>query len=1194
MLNSYQANSRRRIPAGASLVIAWTTLMLFFGVGITVAQVLYGSLTGNVTDPSGAVVANAKVNALNVATGITHTTNTDSNGVYRVPDLQEGTYKVSISAQGFTTVVLENVGVLVNNVKRADAQLQVAQAQTVVEVNAAQETLQTDKADVHLDLTSTEISNLPITSSNAGRNFQSLLRVVPGFGLMTEQNSAAANPQRAQSTNVNGQSLQGINTRIDGVSDQYPWLPGNVAYVPPAEAIETVNVATNAYDAEQGMAGGAAVNVQIKTGTNQFHGEGFEFFTDQLLRARNYFQTDPVRFPRKAKNILNQFGGTFGGPIVKDKLFFFGDYQRTTQRGIGTPTETLPTAAERTGDFRNTGVIIYDPATGNASGAGRQEISCNGVLDVICPNRIDPAAAKLVSLMPALTSPNALTNNYVAAGNGLENLNTFDVKVNYNQSEKSALFARYSFDQAHIFDPPALGPLDGDATNGGQLGNADNRTQNVGVGGTYTFSPTLLFDWNIGFTRLRLGATAPDIGTPFGTATLGIPGTNGFGTTGDPTLYNGIPAFQTTSMANLGNTNTGNPFLFRDNQYVTGENLSWNHGKHAFRFGFEYDHTQMNHFQPQGADGTFTTARGAFAFNGNVTSVLNANNSFAPVNPENSFAQLLLGLPNRQGKATLSNNPVALRWTTWAWYARDQWQFNPKLTLTLGVRWEFYPFGYSDNGRGLPYFNPTNGNVYIGGAGGIPGDSTMDVGGGRFLPRVGLAYRLTEKTVVRAGYGISDDPNQWHFDRNAYPATITTDFGNTSGNVPVASLTGTNSTAASYGTLPVGLAPVLVAIPNTSSGVVPLPTGAGTRTFANPFRRGYIESYNFTLQREFTKSLTAEAGFVGALGVRPLTNVNLNASPICPASVVPYTAAACSAAGFGQLISTELGRSVADISALVPFKNNYYDSLQIKATQRLGGASFIGLSYTFSKAIDYSENEDLSGLFEHYPAYWNLNKALAAFDRTHNLQVFGLYELPFGRGKKWAQSGVGNALAGGWQVNYVVSRLSGTPFNLTGNAALLNPGQRGLNETVNLTGTYSVIGGNPWSGTGICPNTSCDYFNPAIFSQPTIATFGDVRRDTFRGPGIFTADMSVFRNFKITERFTFQFRTEIFGLTNTPRFSNPNGSCAGGAGASCLVTNSSGVVSNNFGSITSTLGTSGSGASTDGARQIWFAGKIIF
>ncbi|HWC17399.1 MAG TPA: TonB-dependent receptor, partial [Terriglobales bacterium] len=904
---------------------------------------------------------------------------------------------------------------------------------------------------------------------------------------------------------------------------------------------------------------------------------------NQNLRARNYFRTDLTRFPTKPKNIFHQYGGTFGGPIKKDKLFFFGDFQRTTQRNIGTATLSLPTATMRTGDFRGSGVTIYDPATGDASGNNRLPISCNGVQNVICANRIDPAAAKIVSSMPALTNPNALTNNLVTAANGLQNINTFDTKINYVMSERSMVFGRYSLSQAHIFDPPTFGAaLGGDAINGGQLGNADNRTQSAGLGGTYTFSPNLLADWNFGFTRLRLGATALDIGTAYGLDTLGISGTNGFGTTGDPSLYNGIPAMAINSVSNIGNPNTGNPFLFRDNQYVTGENLSWTRGKHALRFGFEYDHTQLNHFQPQGSDGNFTTARGSFNFNGNLTT----QTTGSPVAPGNGFAQFLLGLANRAGKATLSFNPVAMRWTTWAWYVRDQWQIVPNLTINAGVRWEYYPPGYGDNGHGLPLYNPTNNNIYIGGLGSVPMNSNLDAGSGQFLPRVGLAYRLRDKTVIRAGYGMSADPYTWHFLRNAYPGTITTDIGTSTGRIPVLSLTGTNATGGSYNTVPTGLASSIVPIPNVSSGVIPLPVGAGTRTFANPYRRGYINSFNLTVQNQFTNTLTAEVGYVGARAIRPPANVNLNGAAVCPAGL---SAAACRLAPYGEPLTIAFGHSVADVSSIVPFKNNYYDSLQTKMTQRLGGDSFIGVSYTYSKAIDYTENEDLSGLFEHNPLYWSLDKALAGFDRTHNLQVFGLYELPFGKGKRWGQSGVASWLAGGWQLNAVLSRLSGTPFNLTGSAGLLNPGTaRGLNETVNLVGSYHVIGGNPWSLAGTCPNTSCDYFDPSIFAQPTAGNFGNVHRNTFRGPGVFGIDASIFRDFKLTERFTFQFRTELFGLTNTPRFSNPNGACSSGAGAVCLLPN------NNFGSITSTLGTSGSGASTDGARQIWFAGKLVF
>jgi hypothetical protein len=367
-------------------IVTLAMAVCFLFAGVATAQVLYGALTGNVTDPSGASVGGAKVTALNINTGISNEATVNDDGVYRFQALLPGVYKVSIAAPNFATQVTESVHIIVNTVVRLDGALKLAQAKDTVTVTAEAPLLQADKADVHTDLTAKEIDSLPITSSVGGRNFQSLLRVVPGFGNLTEQNSAAGNPQRAMSTNVNGQSLQGINTRIDGAQDAYPWLPGNVAYVPGADAVETVNVVTNSFDPEQGMAGGAAVNVQIKSGTNQFHGSGFEFFTDHNLRTRNFFQT-PARLPEKSKNIKHQYGGTIGGPIIKDKLFFFGDYQRTTQRGIGNPTLSLPTMAMRTGDFTSiTTSQIIDPTTG-------AQISCNGVLNMICPDRIDPAAA---------------------------------------------------------------------------------------------------------------------------------------------------------------------------------------------------------------------------------------------------------------------------------------------------------------------------------------------------------------------------------------------------------------------------------------------------------------------------------------------------------------------------------------------------------------------------------------------------------------------------------------------------------------------------------------------------------------------------------------------------------------------------------------------------------------------------------
>jgi len=745
------------------------------------AQVLYGSLTGNVTDPSGAAVPGVHVEALNVKTGVTREAASDASGIYLFNELQPGTYRVTMSATNFGTKVTENVLLEANATRRVDVQLRLSQQVETVTVSATQQLLQTDRADVHTDLNTREISDLPLLASN-GRNFQSAYRVIPGVGFLGENNSAAGNPQRAMTANVNGLSINNNNTRIDGATDTYTWLPANVAYIPSADAIESVNVVTNNFDAEQGMAGGAAANVTIKSGTNQLHGTAYEYHTDNALRTRNYFRPAAVQ-PMKPKNIFNQYGGTLGGPIRKDKLFFFGAYEGTKIRTAGGASKSVAPLSIRNGDFSallpavgsiipgsvttaNLGGVafvdcnatpaggcIYDPNTGKADGSGRTAFPGN----IIPSNRLDPAATTMVGLIP---QPNVgdpsnaanISNNYIPVGAPQYNLSRIDAKVNYVPNKKSMVFGRYSISPSFIFDPPALAGAGGDATGGGQNGNAFSRTQSVALGGSYQISSNMLWDVNAGYTRLRLNAENVDIGTNFGLDTLHIPGTNGT----DP-IYGGIPAFQISSWANLGNANTGNPFIFRDNQYVANTNLEWTKGRHDLRFGLEYYHSGINHFQPQG--GTFGTPRGTFGFDGSVTALFGAP-KYAAANAYNSFAQFLLGLPQRDGKVVQNINPNALRFTTWAWYARDRWQVSPKLTFTYGLRWEYYPFARSDH-TGAKYFDPTTGNVFIGGVGSVPEDDGVDVGHGLFAPRIGIAYRLGSRTVIRAGYGISVDPNNF-------------------------------------------------------------------------------------------------------------------------------------------------------------------------------------------------------------------------------------------------------------------------------------------------------------------------------------------------------------------------------------------------------------------------------------------------
>jgi hypothetical protein len=1201
-----------RQPVGTDSVLHMRLGILLLAVGIALAaspwlgaQVLYGSLTGTVTDASGAVVNNAQVIALEVNTGVSQSQNTDASGIYRFPAVLPGTYKVTISAQGFSDQQTPSVTIHVNEVARVDAQLKVGSATQNVTVTTEAPVLQTDTAEVRTDVTTHEIRNLPIMGTQ-GANFQGLLRTIPGAGLTAETNSQAGNPQRAINANVNGMSNQSINTRIDGVQDAYPWLPANVAYVPPQAAIETVNVTTNAYTAEQGNAGGAAVNVQIKTGTNHFHGDGHWFHTDQNFAARNYFQTDTTNpaFAKKNRNNQNQFGGAVGGPILKDRLFFFGDYERTTQRQLAGPdTRTLPTAAMMTGDFRNLpgNPIIYDPATGNQHGANKTQISCNGVMNTICPSRFDPAAKTMIALLqPLIGQEVATTNglgNWTGSGTALFNRNNADGKVTYVLNDKSTVWGRYSLSDTLVYDPPLLGVAVGDATNGGQLGNAPGLVQNVGLGVTHTFSPTMLIDWNFGFTRQRLGSTF-DLVAPNGITDFGIPGTNNVGAPGDPSLYYGLPGFifptgaaspGTTGIvspagANMGNAQPANPFLFRDQQWVTGANLSWNKGKHALRGGIEWNHSQINHFQPQG--GTFQQPRGSFEFNGFVTDQLGTTPSWF-----NSWADFLLGLPSGTGKARADFNPNALRWTVWAWYVQDRVELTPKLTLTAGLRWEFYPFGYSDNGHGLRVLNLNTGNVILGGYGGVPVNDGMDVGHGQFLPRAGVAYRFTPSTVFRVGYGLSADPYTWHVLRNAYPAVLldTNTPANTADYIPAASLTGLNGTGLGGGLYSVPSGVVLQSFPNLSSGSVPLPPSVSTTTFPNPFRRGYINSYNLSVQQQFHSNVTATIGYVGTYMTNPVINMNANAS-------LPGTGSA------GGILSQRYGANyTGTINMLNPYLHSRYDSLQTQVVYNLVGGSNVRAAYTWSKSMNYAENEDLGGLSFPYPsaAIIQKNYGPSSFDRTHNFQFAGVIAMPFGKGQPWLKEGVASYILGGWLVNPIVSILSGIPFTVTSSSSL---NANGSSQTADQIGPFKRLGGKP-PRTGVtCAlgDPKCSYFDPSAFAAPVISSaatahYGNTNRNAYRGPGFFNMNMSIVRDFKIREIATLTVRGDAFGLTNTPHFNNPNASCPangnppGGVQQACNT-----GTNNNFGIITSVISPGGTFGPDPGNRIVWLGASVTF
>jgi Carboxypeptidase regulatory-like domain/TonB dependent receptor len=1080
-------------------------LAVLGGTSVGRAQVLYGSLTGNVTDPSSAAIPGARVEARDTGTGISRTATTDDRGTYLFSNVQVGIYKVTISSASFKTVVMDQVRVNANEVRRVDVSLQIAQTSETVEVSAASVLLQTDKADVHQEISSQEVEELPYNGGQ-GKNFQSLLYLIPGAGIPAtpEANSDAGNPQRAQTLFMNGVSSTGNSTKLDGATISYPWLPVNIAYVPPSEAIETVNVSTNAFDAEQGAAGGAAVNVQIKSGTNQLHGALFERNQNNDMVAVNYFShTSPIN-----KNVFNQFGFAVGGPIWipkiihgKNKLFWFADWQGTRRsQYASTPNLTLPTTALRAGDFSaySSTTTIYDPLTGNADGTGRSPFANN----TIPSNRIDPASATLASLLPTLTR-NQLTTNYDAYGAYTFNRDNWDFKVNYIPMDKAMIWGRYSFSPMDIVAPLVLGKAGGDAFNGGNPGHAGGRVQSTATGFTLTLSPTLLMDGNVGYTRQNIGANGDPEDGNFGLDVLKIPNTNGVGPN-----YAGIPGFQISGVANIGNTSTGSPFQFRDNQYTTGYNVSKIRGAHSIRAGFQYDHYALNHFQPQG--GTFGTARGTFGFDGTLTALKGG----APVStPINSWAQFLLGYPSRTGKITQFTNPNSLRFSDWAFYVRDQWQVTKSLTINYGLRWEYYPILSHDH-YGAVRYDPATYSILIGGEGGVPGDTGAHANKKNFAPRLGIAYRLGSKTVIRTGYGITVDPDNMRNQRNAFPSIVNQDY-NPANTYQFVSYPGVPQVSLRDG-LPAPQFPditVGVIKPSSTASLTSYLPSTGTSTFPQDFNRGYIQSWNFFIQREFSPTLTAEVGYAGTHAVHTVQAVNINGS-------APGTGTA------GRVLYPYL---TTDLNSYAPFGSQKYNGLQTRLKKRIGWST-IALSYTFAKALNIGDNGD-AALFRTYPMSYSLNKGLAGFDRTHTLQLSHYYQLPFGKGHRFFSHGVAAAITGGFQISGILSRYSGLPFTVNASGSSLNA--FGQTQTADqLNPDVQIPGGH---------DANTPYFDGSAFGPITTARLGTSGRNILRGPGFFNMNQSISRTFSFKEgKLRLQFVGEAFNLLNHPSFSNPS------------------------------------------------------
>ena len=1046
------------------------------------AQVLYGSLTGIVHDTAGAVIPAAAVKVVNPSTGQEFATVTNDVGSYTFTTLPPGIYNLTIGAKGFRTLTQRDIVITVNIVRREDQTLDVGQVNETVTVEAGAASLQTDKADVHTEIGSKEIVNIPLPHY---RNYQSLINLVPGTTPGQYQNSIQAAPARALSINVNGVNRNNNATRIDGALSVFLWLPHHTAYIPPAETIETVNVATNNFDAEQGLAGGAAITVVTKSGTNDLHGSAWAFHDNAVVQAKNFFNT-----AAKPKNIVNIDGLTLGGPIRRNKLFFFGGWEAMHERLGASQLLTVPTADQRQGDFSRYNAAIYDPATGDAAGAGRTPFANNQVPLA----RQSSISRRIQDLIPMPTAAGT-GSNFLASGVQRLDKNNFDTKINWNRNSKSSIWGKYSIMQATVGCDASFGKGGGAALcpSGSNIGEGTLRTQVSTIGSTYVFSPNFLWDGLVGYTRQGQAITGFDYGN-FVARDLGIPGANG---NSKDIRDSGAPLIIIAGgYTNFLNDTDTRPFFSHDVSWTSQQNFSLTRTRHDLRFGFEGIRHILNHYNPDG--GGNGGPMGRFEFNQGITSVPGAT-----LTQFNSYAAYLLGLPQTVRRAAQFEVMTAYNWQ-FALYFRDRWQVTPKLTLSLGVRYELFPLQTRGGRGGIEGYDPATNLVSVGGLGNVPTDLGITTSHKLFAPRFGLAYRVNNATVIRTGYGITYNPMPLARPlRGFFPLVF-------------ASTTTSANSFQPEGTLAQGVPDIV--LPDISSGHVALPGTAAMRFIpGNELHRGYVQSWNFFIERQLPGQFTTAVGYVGTQTVRSFADLEINA-------------AAPGAGTTGRPLNARFGHSV-DTWAWNGYLSANYHALQVSFNRHASHGLTLKGAYTFSKAINWTDEDGWTGtIMYNWPGVFSRNRALAGYDIPHMFQTGFVYELPAGPGKKFANAGAARWILGDWQVNGVFAAYQGRPFSVSAAQGALNA--PGNTQTADLVkSSVEKLGG---IGVGH------PLFDPSAFAAPTGVRFGTAGRNILRGPGAVNTDMALFRSFPVHERVKLEFRAEASNATNTPHFSNPN------------------------------------------------------
>lgn len=1057
------------------------------------AQTVTATVVGTVQDASGAGVPGAVVTVVERAAGRAQRTAADGSGSYTITQLKPGLYEIEAEARGFKKTVAAGIELLVNQTARVDLTLQVGDVSERVEVTAAPPLVASETSSVSQVIDSRQMADLPLK----GRSFYSLAVLAPGT-VPTAPTSFVATRRpmpgglNAPAFNVGGAREKSNGYLIDGVDAQDPHYltPSFFASV---DAVQEFRLETNAFSAEFGRSA-AQVNATTKSGTNEFRASAYHFFRNDVLDATNFFDNRNAR--GKAPLRYNQFGATFGGPLTlprlyqgRNRTFFFLNYEGTRVRRGRTGQLSVPTAAQRTGDFTPLGFrnnrVIYDPATTRPgpSGAG-------AVRDPFADNRIPAArigqfARTVLALYPLPTTDASAGNNYFAALSDLSDNNQGIARADHRFNEKNSVFYRFA-----IFDGPQ--------TNRSPIDNSGSttfvRTYNMAFSYVRSFSSTIINELRLGYNRptylvLQDGAYGTDYASLLGLRNL----------LRDPIAW-GVPNVSLTGFTGIGNAL--NPTTQVSNVYHLVDHVSIIRGGHTVKTGIDFRRTNYN-------DRSENSARGSFSFTGVMTALPGTANTGVAV------ADLLLGLPiTASGSSTsLAGN---FNGFTYAFFVQDDWRVSRRLTLNLGLRYELNT-RYSDVQNRLTLFDPSypGGRLLI--AGGskawvpAPAPAVVDSGvstprgllpndANNWAPRVGLAFRPfgDSSMAVRASYGVFYDVVELQdvrtFVRNP-------PFGE------VIDLRGdANANSASPAALRVTEMFPERGSPRSRPGVFG-PFGQ--------YRDPYYQQWNLSLQRALRGNTALEAGYMGSKGTRLAQRLNLNqarldADPSRPTPILsrrPYPL-------FGDSIR------LTDNGA-----NSTYHAGYVKAERRFASGFSYLASYTFAKAID------AASLIDDQPRdIYNLrlSKARSGFDIRHRIVFSGSYELPFGRGRRFLGSGGWlDLLAGGWQGNLIGQWRSGFPFSVL--AGIDSCNCAASSQTAQQVGD---------ARSGFDRNID-RWFQTSAFVRPATGTFGSSGRNILDGPSQISFDLSLFKTFQFSERSALQFRAEAFNAFNNTPFGQP-------------------------------------------------------